>query len=302
MFQFIGYNFFSDGDALNSAPSMVNNITTIRLTNAIYDHFNVTKDTSETVTTTIPTEWDFDTVMNADFEGDLNAGNVDFLVEQVSSIKIKRRIRGTFNWLTLNEIPVNSIDDFTFIFNDLLNGYGVEYDYAFVPIIEDVESEYIINSILSEFNGVFIGDYNTIYKFLYDVSYGTNAVNQKVGTFEPLGNQYPIIVANGDLSYESGVVSATILNTNYDDIRKIDPPAIVQEKNAIKSFLTNKGAKILKDWNGNKWLCMVTNNPQITYKIGSNMAIPQVQFSWTQIGDSESQADLYNNGILPTLT
>lgn len=302
MFQFIGYNFFSDGDALNSAPSMVNNITTIRLTNAIYDHFNVTKDTSETVTTTIPTEWDFDTVMNADFEGDLNAGNVDFLVEQVSSIKIKRRIRGTFNWLTLNEIPVNSIDDFTFIFNDLLNGYGVEYDYAFVPIIEDVESEYIINSILSEFNGVFIGDYNTIYKFLYDVSYGTNAVNQKVGTFEPLGNQYPIIVANGDLSYESGVVSATILNTNYDDIRKIDPPAIVQEKNAIKSFLTNKGAKILKDWNGNKWLCMVTNNPQITYKIGSNMSIPQVQFSWTQIGDSESQADLYNNGILPTLT
>lgn len=302
MFQFIGYNFFSDGDALNSAPSMVNNITTILLTNAIYDHFNVTKDTSETVTTTIPTEWDFDTVMNADFEGDLNAGNVDFLVEQVSSIKIKRRIRGTFNWLTLNEIPVNSIDDFTFIFNDLLNGYGVEYDYAFVPIIEDVESEYIINSILSEFNGVFIGDYNTIYKFLYDVSYGTNAVNQKVGTFEPLGNQYPIIVANGDLSYESGVVSATILNTNYDDIRKIDPPAIVQEKNAIKSFLTNKGAKILKDWNGNKWLCMVTNNPQITYKIGSNMSIPQVQFSWTQIGDSESQADLYNNGILPTLT
>lgn len=302
MFQFIGYNFFSDGDALNSATSMVNNITTIRLTNAIYDHFNVTKDTSETVTTTIPTEWDFDTVMNADFEGDLNAGNVDFLVEQVSSIKIKRRIRGTFNWLTLNEIPVNSIDDFTFIFNDLLNGYGVEYDYAFVPIIEDVESEYIINSILSEFNGVFIGDYNTIYKFLYDVSYGTNAVNQKVGTFEPLGNQYPIIVANGDLSYESGVVSATILNTNYDDVREIDPPAIVQEKNAIKSFLTNKGAKILKDWNGNKWLCMVTNSPQITYKIGSNMAIPQVQFSWTQIGDSESQADLYNNGILPTLT
>lgn len=302
MFQFIGYNFFSDGDALNSAPSMVNNITTIRLTNAIYDHFNVTKDTSTEVTTTIPTEWDFDTVMNADFEGDLNAGNVDFLVEQVSAIKIKRRITGTFNWLTLKTIPINTIEDFTFVFNDLLNGYGTQYDYALVPVMEDVESEYIINSILSEFNGVFIGDQNTIYKFLYDVSYGTNAVNQKVGTFEPLGNQYPIIVANGDLSYESGVVSATILNTNYDDIRKIDPPAIVQEKNAIKSFLTNKGAKILKDWNGNKWLCMVTNNPQITYKIGSNMAIPQVQFSWTQIGDSESQADLYNNGILPTLT
>lgn len=299
MFQFVGYNFFADQNALNQAPANVDAITTTQISNAIFDHFNVTKNTSTPVSTTIPTEWDFDTIMDAGFNGDINAGNVDFLVEEISAIKIKRRIQGTFDWITLNTIPVNTVDDLTFAFNDLLNADYVTYDYALVPIMEDVEGEYIINSILSKFNGVFIGDYSTIYKFFYDVQYGTNARNQQIGTFQPLGNQYPIIIANGLLSYESGTVSATILNDDFADTGLVDTPAIVEKKTIIKDFLTNKKPKILKDWSSNIWLCIVVDSPQITYKLGSGMAIPQVQFNWVQIGDANSQADLYNNGILP---
>lgn len=299
MFQFVGYSFFADQNALNQAPANVDAITTTQISNAIFDHFNVTKNTSTPVSTTIPTEWDYDTIMDAGFNGDINAGNVDFLVEEISAIKIKRRIQGTFDWITLNTIPVNSVDDLTFAFNDLLNADYVTYDYALVPIMEDVEGEYIINSILSKFNGVFIGDYSTIYKFFYDVEYGTNARNQQIGTFQPLGNQYPIIIANGLLSYESGTVSATILNDDFEDTGLVDGPAIVKKKTIIKDFLTNKKPKILKDWQGNVWLCIVVDSPQITYKSGSGMAIPQVQFNWVQIGDANSQADLYNNGILP---
>ena len=300
MFQFVGYNFFADQNALNQAPANVDAITSTQISNAIFDHFNVTQNTSTLVSTTIPTAWDYDTIMDAGFNGDINAGNVDFLVEEISAIKIKRRIQGTFDWITLNTIPINSIDDLTFAFNDLLNADYVTYDYALVPIMEDVEGDYIINSILSQFNGVFIGDYSTIYKFFYDVQYGTNARNQQIGTFQPLGNQYPIVIANGLLSYESGTVSATILNDDFEDTGAIDPPAIVEKKTIIKDFLTNKKPKILKDWNSNVWLCIVVDSPQVTYKAGSGMAIPQVQFNWVQIGDANNQADLYNNGILPT--
>ena len=300
MFQFVGYNFFADQNALNQAPANVDAITSTQISNAIFDHFNVTQNTSTLVSTTIPTAWDYDTIMDAGFNGDINAGNVDFLVEEISAIKIKRRIQGTFDWITLNTIPINSIDDLTFAFNDLLNADYVTYDYALVPIMEDVEGDYIINSILSQFNGVFIGDYSTIYKFFYDVQYGTNARNQQIGTFQPLGNQYPIVIANGLLSYESGTVSATILNDDFEDTGAIDPPVIVEEKTIIKDFLTNKKPKILKDWNSNVWLCIVVDSPQVTYKAGSGMAIPQVQFNWVQIGDANNQADLYNNGILPT--
>ena len=44
------------------------------------------------------------------------------------------------------------------------------------------------------------------------------------------------------------------------------------------------------------------DNPQVTYKSGSGMSVPQIQFNWVQIGDATSQTDLYNNGILPSPT
>lgn len=302
MFQFVGYNLYSDGDALNHAPSSVPNINTTELTNGIYDHLNITKNTTITPSIDIPQIWDYDTILDADFDGNLNAGNIDFLISQITSIKIKRRVKGTFDWIVLTQIPISSIEDLTFTFIDRLNANETEYEYAFVPMLNDIEGNYITNSILSKFNGVFIGDSDSIYKLYYDVSYGTNKRNQSIGTFEPLGQQFPVIVANGLLSYESGTISATVLNEGYDKDGVLDRKATVQAKDVLKDFLTNRKAKILKDWNGNIWLCIVTGSPQVTYRSGSGMGIPQVTFDWTEIGKSNNQEDLYANGLVDILT
>lgn len=298
MFQFVGYNFFGDVDALDSAPSSIDNIKSTTISNAIFDHVNVTKNTNIPFSTVIPTEWDYDTVLDADFNENINAGNVDFLINSISAVKIKRRVKGSFDWLTLKTIPVSKVEDLNFVFNDFLNSYGVDYEYALVPVINDIEGNYLINSVHSVFNGVFIGDAEQTFKFLYNVEYGTNSRNQQIGTFEPLGKKYPVIIGNGLLSYESGSVSATILNDDYEQTGKVDSLAIVKKKTVIKDFLTNKKAKILKDWAGNMWLCMVTDNIQVSYKSGSGLKIPQVQFNWVQIGDAESQNDLYTNGVI----
>ena len=248
MIGFLGYNFCADINALDPVPTSVNNITDTRLSNGIFDHWYLTQDTSTPYPTTIPDIWDYDTIMDADFNGNIEAGNVDFLIDQISAIKIKRRVQGTFNWLTLKTIPVNTVEDLTFVFNDLLNQNNVTYEYALVPIIGDVEGEYIINTVLSQFNGVFIGDAETIYKFLYEVEYGNNQRNQQIGVFQVLGKQYPVFVANGELSYESGSVTATILNEDFQQ-NGIDRTVITKLKDAIKDFLTNRKAKILKDLN-----------------------------------------------------
>lgn len=298
MFQFIGYNFLGDGGALNNAPSNVDNITSTRVTSAIFDHLNVTRDTSVEYTGVVPSEWTYDTILDADFNGNIDAGNVDFIAEQVSAIEIKRRIRGEFNWITLHTIPINSVEDLDFSFNDMLNQYGVEYEYAIVPIIEDIEGEYIINSIFSQFNGVFIGDAENIYKLLYEVQYDNTQMNQQVGIFQVLGNKYPIYVANGELSYESGSVTATIMNDDYETTRVIDYQAIRQKRDALNRFLTDHRPKILKDWRGNIWLCVINSNINTTYKQSSGMGIPVMNFNWTQIGDANSQTDLESNGII----
>lgn len=298
MFQFVGFDFFADVDCLNSAPSSVDNITSTTLTNAIFDHFNVTKDVTITFTTNKPEEWNYDTIMDADFDGDINAGNVDFLIEQVSAIKIKRRIKGTFDWITLETVPISKVEDLEFTFVDRLNAYGVEYEYAFVPILNDIEGNYIINSIYSEFNGVYIGDFNNIYRLFFEVNYSNEMRNQQIGTLQPLGRKYPVIIANGNLSYDSGTVAAMILNDDYTETRTIDKIDIVERKETLKDYLTDKKAKILKDWNGGIKLIMVSTSPTVAYKENSGMSVPQITFGWTEIGDANSQSDLYNNGVI----
>lgn len=298
MFQFIGLDFFADGDCLNSAPSSVDNITKTTLTNAIFDHFNVTKDVTISFTTGKPEEWNYDTIMDADFDGDINAGNVDFLIEQVSAIKIKRRIKGTFDWVTLETVPISKVEDLEFTFVDRLNAYGVEYEYAFVPILNDIEGNYIINSVYSEFNGMYIGDFNNIYRLFFEVNYSNELRNQQIGTLQPLGRKYPVVVANGNLSYDNGTVAAMILNDDYAETRTIDKVDIVERKETLKDYLTDKKAKILKDWNGNIKLIMVTTSPSVAYKENSGMSVPQITFGWTEIGNANSQSDLYNNGII----
>lgn len=299
MFQFIGYSAFSGPDCLNVAPNEIDNITTIRLTNAIFDHMNVTKDTSLEYNTTIPTDWDYDTVLDVDFEGNLNASNVEFEISQISALKVKRREKGELNWLTLKTINIDGdVSKMNFTIIDKLNAYDIEYEYALVPVMSGVEGNYIIQSILSKFNGVFVLDNQQTFKFFYDVQYGTNARNQSVSSFTPLGKKYPVIVSNGILSYDNGTLSATILNDDFETTGILNPVAIVKKKELLKDFLTNKKAKILKDWNGNLWLIFVSSSPKVTYKAGAGMKIPSIQFDWIEIGDSNNQIDLYNAGFL----
>ena len=299
MFQFIGYSAFSGPDCLNVAPNEIDNITTIRLTNAIFDHMNVTKDTSLEYNTTVPTDWNYDTVLDVDFEGNLNASNVEFEISQISALKVKRRKKGELNWFTLKTINIDGdVSKMNFTIIDKLNAYDTEYEYALVPVMSGVEGNYIIQSILSKFNGVFVLDNQQTFKFFYDVQYGTNARNQSVSSFTPLGRKYPVIVSNGILSYDNGTLSATILNDDFETTGVLNPVAIVKKKELLKDFLTNKKAKILKDWNGNLWLIFVSSSPKVTYKAGAGMKIPSVQFDWIEIGDSNNQIDLYNAGFL----
>ena len=297
MNQFIGYSFFSGPDCLTSPPSQVDNITTIELSNAIFDHFNVTRDTNIPLSNSVPTEWTYDTILDADFANNIDAGNVDFLVSQITAVKIKRRVQGTFNWLTLDTIPINTLNDLTFVFNDMLNANNVQYEYAIVPVIEGAEGNYIITQILSQFNGVFIGDATQTFRFLYEVD-NQFTQNQQIGVFAPLGRSYPIVVSNGSQNYKSGTTSAMILNDTFDNTAVIDANETATKLQNILSCLTNKGAKILKDWNGNEWLVVVTGNPQVSYASGSGLGVPVVQFGWTEIGDANNQQDLYNSGII----
>ena len=247
MIGFLGYNFCSDGNCLDPVPTSIDNITDTRLSNGIFDHWYLTADTSEPYPTTIPDQWDYDTIMDADFNGNASAGNVDFTLAQITGFKIKRRIVGSFDWVTLAELPVTTLADLSLSFNDNLNSNYVDYEYALVPMLNEIEGDYITNEIISQFDGVFICDLDTVYKFYAGVEYGSGSRVQKIGIFEPMGRVTPIVVSNALINYETGSVTGTVLPSDYGTTGVAKPLAMVQERKQLLDFLTNKKAKVLKD-------------------------------------------------------
>ena len=300
MIGLVGYNFCADGNALDPTPTDINNITYTRVQNGIFDHFNVSRDTSFDYSTIIPTDWDTDTLMNADFAGNVSAGNVAQIASDVTSVRVKRRIKGTFDWITIREIPVSKPEDMSFVITDNLNAYNVEYEYAFVPVMEDVEGSYIIGSIFSKFEGVFICDIDTVFKFYAGVEYDGNDAVQQVGVFQPFNRKYPIIVSNSIMQYQTGSIGGWVLPEDYEDTHVFNRSKIVKEKEVLLNFLMNKKPKIIKDMNGNNWLVYFTGNPSVTYDNNYGQGMLKVSAKWTEVGDPNDKTDLYENGLIPT--
>lgn len=300
MIGFIGYNFCSDGNSADPTPTNINNITNTRLQNGIFDHFNVTRNVVFDYNSIVPTDWDIDTIMNADFEGNVSAGNVDQMTADITSVRIKRRVKGTFDWIIIKQIPVSKPEDLTFIITDNLNAYNTEYEYAFVPVMEDVEGNYIIESILSKFEGVFVCDVDTVFKFHAGIEYNNNTSNQQVGVFQPYNRKYPVVVSNSIMNYQTGSIGGWVLPNDFDDNRQLNRVDITKEKEALLKFLLNKKPKIIKDMNGNSWLVYFTGNPTLSYDNNYGQGMVKVSAEWTEVGDPNDKTDLYENGLIPT--
>ena len=300
MIGFLGLNFCSDKDCLNPTPTDVRDIDYIRAQNGIYDHMNITKNTEFSYTTTIPEDWDFDTIFNADFNGDISGGNVDQIAANITEVRIKRRIKGTFDWTTIKIIPIEDTSQLSFIINDNIAQNNTEYEYAFVPVTNNVEGQYIIESIMSKFNGVFICDVNTVFKFLEGAEYGPMDATQQIGVFQPFNRPYPVIVSNSVINYQTGSVGCYILPDDFAKTGNLSRPEMTAKRKVLLDFLNNKKPKIIKDFNKNAWLVFFTGNPQTTFENNYGMGIAKVTASWTEIGDVNSKNDLYEAGMIPT--
>lgn len=293
---FLGYDFLRDKYCWQPTPTDFTNINNIRIENGIYDHMNITKDVDFDYTTELPGKWNLQTQFDADFNGTITAGNVDYILAQISSIKVKRRVKGTFDWMTLFTVPINKVSDVDFVRYDYIAKNNETYEYAIVPVIGNTEGEYSINSIKSEFYGIFITDNKSSYKFLEGASYSGNERSNQTGIFEPYGSKYPVVIKNGALSYDKGTLTGTVIK--FDANQELDREGTIERLKAIENFLTEPTGKILKDFNGNIWLVSITDNIPVTYYSEVGMGFAQVSFNWNEIGSATDSGDLYYNNLI----
>lgn len=293
---FLGYDFLRDKYCWQPTPTDFTNINNIRIENGIYDHMNITKDVDFDYTTELPGKWNLQTQFDADFNGTITAGNVDYILAQISSIKVKRRVKGTFDWMTLFTVPINKVSDVDFVRYDYIAKNNETYEYAIVPVIGNTEGEYSINSVKSEFYGIFITDNKSSYKFLEGASYSGNERSNQTGIFEPYGSKYPVVIKNGALSYDKGTLTGTVIK--FDANQELDREGTIERLKAIENFLTEPTGKILKDFNGNIWLVSITDNIPVTYYSEVGMGFAQVSFNWNEIGSATDSGDLYYNNLI----
>lgn len=305
MIGFFGYNFCGDANCIDPYPTNVQTITSTKIKNSVVYDLYITQDTDSELTPEVPTEWDFNTILLANFNGNLQAGNVAEVLKTLKSIRIKRRPVGgsLYDWVTLKDVEINDSNDLSFTIIDNLAKNNTQYEYAWIPVLDGgTEGNAIKAEVLSRFNGVFIADADSIYKYIAGVGYGQTQRVQQVGTFEPYGRKYPVYVANGAVGYESGSVNATIVgkyldnpdqNKKYQLVRE----DMVAERENLFDFLTNKKAKIIKDWNGNYWLVVITGNPSVDYDNNWGMGVMNANFQWSEIGDAENAQDMKSSGL-----
>lgn len=239
-----------------------------------------------------------------------DAGDVDVTFNlPITNLLVKRQDTSDIsgNWLTLYSQPITQASDMDFTYIDFLNQYGKTYRYALVPLLTqqqgdidvEIEGGYTVSDdILSVFDGVFIANNNGSQKLKAATEYGDLETNQDVGVLTTIGNKYPFVVSNSNLNYHSGSISALIVPSDFYTSGDLDRLDIVERREAMEQFLTDKTAKILKDWNGNIWLITFVENVEVSFVDDYGMGLGTLSAKWVEIGDVNDQTDLQQTGLI----
>lgn len=277
-------------------------ITNTKISNGIFDHIDITRDTTLTYTTDLPV-WTYNTILDCDFNNNINGGNTNILLSQLQELKIKRREKGTFNWVTLKDIPIETVADINVAYQDSFVPSFKTFQWALVPVLNgSIEGEYVIGELEVFFDGVFISNSEKIFKLYNAVVYGGTTANKNIGMLQPIGSRYPIFIDNSIVNYQTGDITGTLLGYNFDQTRKINRADVVKQTQDFIEFLNDGTAKVITDWNGNIKLVRISPSPTISYNSSYGNGVTQVTFNWTEQGQYDNQEDLYYNNLIEVLS
>lgn len=296
---FLNSQFIGEMHSLVYTPIESDNYKKITLENALIDTFSMTKDVTTEPSSRPVTEWDVDTILYAEYNKTVSAGSVDWQKTDTPMFLIKRRESGADDnsWITLAKHDITDGDSVNSLGVDFLNASKTTYDYAFVPIRNGSEGEYIMNTVYSEFDGICVME-----KGSYWWSPITNANSDRSRVVEKstntmLNNRYPVTVTRAITNYDSG--QATGMFVPFDEVECkfiTEDNSRVRYQKKFMDFLTNYQPKIYKTLDGEIWLVDVSPSP--SNNANSAYYDRYVTFDWYEIGKHDSEQDLYRSNLL----
>ena len=296
---FLNSQLIGDMHSICYTPTQVDKFKNVKLQNAIFDSLYMTNDVYSAPSSSHPVAWDIDTIMYAEFENTVSAGSVDWQKKDTPLYLIKRRESGEDDnaWITISKRDIEDGDTVNEVVIDFLNASKVTYDYAFVPIRNGTEGEYIMNTVYSEFDGICVmerGEY--WWTPITDANINTTR-NIEKGMNTMLNNRYPISVTRAITNYDSGDARGMFLPFDEEECRFIaEDSSRVRHQKKFMDFLTNYQPKILKALDGRIWLVDVSPSP--TDEANTYYDERYQSFTWYEIGRHDSEQDLYRANLL----
>lgn len=294
-----GSLFCADVMSVACTPTDINNITRAELSDGMYDDLRATHNVTEELSSEVKQEWDWDTILHAKFNNNTSAGNVDWDLDRVSYLLIKRKKVSEFKWITLEAHETKTIEDFNLRNIDITATPNYEYQYAAVPIINGVEGFYSIDTAKVLINSLFIGDRDEVWCTDISDNYLDNVSQVPQQSVVTMYDRYPTIVRNTAANYEEITVNAQFFPTEEDGCTinlDGDEQKRVDYNNRAKMFLRNENTKVLKSMDGNIWLVYVTTPPQDTAV--DDYKNRKITFTCTEVGDINDEEDLYEAGLI----
>ena len=288
---------YGNGSIFKSSIFNVGNYE-MEIAHGKFDEVYIDLDTNVSTDIIKPTEWGFQTVIDAKFQDDLEGGSVSGGGQVITAIRIQRQKEDEIIWNDIIQMDYTTGYQSYYTFTDKYVQNGVSYKYALIPLSGTTLGYRQSSELITvNFDGVFFSDLTHNYRLFYNLEMGNFEHNTPSSIQEPLNSQYPI-VTYGTLDYIRGSVEALFLSastvaTNGD----INIRSEKLERKELMNFMKNKKPKILKSGNGDLMLVTITDNP---IEIPNNQirGIANVSFNFVEIGDTEDTDYLKSLGLL----
>ena len=284
---FLGTTFCSGKYTLFPPATTQTAILTIMIKDGTYNHLFLSSDGLKNDAVF---EWDYNTLLNADFDSDLIAGSKDFNIQKTDHLVVRRREVGKQTWATLFVKEIFAIEDFNIHFVDKYARAEADYEYKISSYLNGIENTTIIENIYSDFDGIYITDKDCLYGTIYNLDSCDTTRNITTQLLELLNSKYVHVISNSSADYDSGSVSGVFMN--YDTkTDSLDKQSTYQQRRDIQNRLANKKPLILKVHDGRIWMIRVTGNIQNTND--GHTDLRRIGFDWVEIGSLDDMKDLY---------
>lgn len=263
-----------------------------------FDEVYIDLDTTVSTDIVKPTEWGFQTVIDAKFQGDLEGGSVSGSGQVITAIRIQRQKEDEIVWNDILQIDYSTGYQSYYTFTDKYIQNGISYRYALIPLSGNTLGYRQSSELITvDFDGVFFSDLTHNYRLYYNLELGDFEHNTPSSVQEPLNSQYPI-VTYGTLDYIRGSVEALFLSASTVATNgNINIRSEKLERQELMNFMKNKKPKILRNSDGNLLLVTIIDNPKETPN-NQIRGIANVSFNFVEIGNVEDTDNLKTLGLL----